>query len=185
MSPECILGARRVYHRCPVRSCYSGISGLNMWTIYQVHHLSFLSCSHFLSDCIQTFFFPPHFSPSLLSFLSFSCTHVAFLDSQRKNTSSVAAHPSFRWIETLKKLKRQMCVNAIQRLCALKTCSLALPPWHTSQKKRAAVVLQGTRDNKCFHTCTNTHWDVHPKNTQSHTHIFYGAVTVLLAVNTP
>lgn len=44
-----------------------GISGLNMWTIYQVHHLSFLSFSNFLSDCIQTFSLHFSFPPTFFS----------------------------------------------------------------------------------------------------------------------
>lgn len=52
-----------------------GISGLNMWTIYQVHHLSLFSHSFIFSPTAIKFFFPIFFFCCFISqaFFFFSC----------------------------------------------------------------------------------------------------------------
>ncbi len=81
MSPECILGARRVYHRCPVSSGYT-------WNIW-VEHVDNLSGPASLFPLILSFslqlhsknFFPPFFCFLFLPFF----THLVFLGSRRTN----------------------------------------------------------------------------------------------------
>lgn len=69
ISHECILEARRYITDVHSAQVTHGISGLNMWTIYQVHHRSFLSFSPWL------YWF---FSSSGLS-LTFTHAHVYYL----------------------------------------------------------------------------------------------------------
>lgn len=68
ISHECILEARRYITDVHSAQVTHGISGLNMWTIYQVHHLSFLSFSPWLY----------WFFSSIVLFLTFTHAHVCY-----------------------------------------------------------------------------------------------------------
>lgn len=83
-SPECILGARRVYHRCPVSLGYTW----NIW-LEHVDNLSGLPSlsSHFLPACIQILFLLlafPTFPSQYLARKCRSSSHIVFTQTEHR-----------------------------------------------------------------------------------------------------
>lgn len=168
------------------------------WTCGQSIRSSISLSSRSLFFFLTAFTPPaPFFSFSLLSVLTFPYACVGFLDSHSAQMQLFWTHLGFRWIGPWRCWSIRcvwMWSNDCERLnmCLLVclffvSATSKLTQCHGSgaaalthikkkeKKKRAAVVLQGNRDNKCFHTCTNTRWKhTHPpkKYTQTCTHIF-------------
>ena len=166
MSPGCILGARRVYRRCPVSSCYT-------WNI-GVEHVDKLSGppSLFLPHSL-VFSVPPH---PPLSFPTSTRTSVFFFLHNR-HTNAVTSRTlgaQTGWIP-LKRRMRVDCVRLGTFVCAF--LCLHRDNYHGSgaaavtriQKQKEEEEEEGgrlwfnrtARENKCSyintHACTHTH----------------------------